>query len=101
MAEIDFEQIKKLPPDKRVKVLQDLQVQIEKLIKDRKREIEEAQELLNRANEELHVIQEIETPKPKKISVEELFGAERGEKEGLESIARKEVPTPGQIKEHF
>ncbi|MBI4141561.1 hypothetical protein HY484_01395, partial [Candidatus Woesearchaeota archaeon] len=53
MAQIDFEQIKKLPPDQRIKVLNQLQDQINKLIKERQQEIQEAQQLLKRAEEEL------------------------------------------------
>ena len=107
MANIDFEQIKKLPPDQRVKVLQELQGQIEKLINDRKKEIQQAQDLLVRANEELSILEEIETPKQKQVSVEELF--ETGDKEkrnekngGLEHIARKEnIPAPNILREQF
>lgn len=103
MALLDFEQIKKLPPDKRVKVLQELQVQIEKMVAERKKEIEQAQELLKRAQEELQLLEEVETPQLKKITVEELFGKEEKQKkdEGLESIARKEIPDPRIIKEQF
>lgn len=103
MPEINFEQIKKLPPDQRVKVLQELQDQIEKLIKDRKKEIEEAHELLSRAKEELRVLEEVQTPKVKQISVEELFKNEEKDeqnKEGLENIARR-IPSPELIRQNF
>ena len=43
MANLDFEQIKKLPPDQRVKVLQEMQARVKKLIEERKQEIEEAE----------------------------------------------------------
>ena len=106
MANIDFEQIKRLPPDQRVKVLQELQAQIEKLINDRKNEIEQAQELLARAKEELSVLEEIETPKQKQVNVEELFETgskeKSNEKSGLEHIARKEIiPAPDVLKAQF
>jgi len=102
MVLIDFEQIKKLPPDKRVKVLQELENQIQKLILDRKREIDEAQKLLETAKEELRVIEEVETPQIKKISVEEMFKEEKSDKQaGLENIARTEIPNPELIKENL
>ena len=100
MADIDFEQIKKLPPDQRIKVLNQLQEQIQKLIKERQQEIEDAQSLLKRAEEELRVIQEIETPKPKQIHVEELFGRDEGE-ETLEKIARRDIPQPNELAERL
>lgn len=107
MTNIDFEQIKKLPPDQRVKVLQELQGQIEKLINDRKREIQQAQDLLARAKEELSILEHIETPKQKQVSVEELFETNSKEKRdekkgGLEGIARKEIiPAPNVLREQF
>ncbi|MBI4140452.1 hypothetical protein HY485_01300 [Candidatus Woesearchaeota archaeon] len=102
MADINFEQIKKLPPDQRIKVLNQLQEQIQKLIKERQQEIEDAQALLKRAEEELRVIQEIETPKPKQIHVEELFGKkEEEEEETLENIARRDIPQPDELAERL
>lgn len=103
MATIDFEQIKKLPPDQRVKVLQELENQIQKLISERKKEIEEAQSLLSRAKDELRLIEEIEAPVQKNISVEELFGKEskNEKKDGLENIATSAIPDPQVIRENF
>lgn len=104
MPEIDFEQIKKLPPDQRVKVLQELQNQIEKLINDRKKEIEQAHELLARAKDELRVLEEVQTPKVKQLTVEELFKTndkDDDKKQGLENIAQKNIPSPEIIRQHF
>ncbi len=102
MATIDFEQIKKLPPDQRVKVLQELENQIQKLISDRKKEIEEAQSLLSRAKDELRVIEEIQTPTQKNISVEEMFKENKNDKkEGLENITSSAIPDPQVIRENF
>lgn len=101
MPTIDFEYIKKLPPDQRVKVLQQLHDQLEKLIRERKQEITSAQELLEKAQEELIVLQKIETPQPKKTIVEELFKTEEKEN-GLERITRQQkIPRPEDIREHF
>lgn len=101
MTTIDFEQIQKLPPDQRVKVLQDLQVQIEKLISERKREIEQAQAFLERAKDELRVLEQIETPQQKQVKIEELFGKEEKKEETLERIARRDVPDPERIRENL
>lgn len=102
MALFDFEQIKKLPADQRIKVLQELQGQIEKLINDRKKEITEAQDLLARAKDELRVLEEIEVPEQKTVSVEELFAKEEKKGKGLEGIAgQHKIPEPQQIRENL
>lgn len=102
MADIDFAQIKKLPPDQRIKVLNQLQEQVQKLIKERQQEIDDAQALLKRAEDELRVIQQIETPQPKQIRVEELFEKEELEEEKtLEKIARRDIPNPEQLRERL
>lgn len=93
MPSFDLEKIKKLPPDRRIKALQELKEEIQKLIEERKKEIEDAEFLLEEAEDELRVLLEIETPKPKKIVIEELFIRDEKEKvEELERIAREEAP---------
>lgn len=92
MDKIDFKQIRKLPPEQKIKVLQRIEDELHKLIEERKKEIdekntevEEAESLLEEARRELTILEEIQTPELKKVEIEKLFGAK--EKEGLESIA--------------
>ena len=84
MPLFDLDKIKKLPPDRRIKALEELKEEIQKLIEERKKEIEDAQFLLEEAEDELKVLLEIETPKAQKqvtFLVKE-----------LERIAREEAP---------
>ncbi|MEM4263289.1 MAG: hypothetical protein QW666_00125 [Candidatus Woesearchaeota archaeon] len=104
MPAIDFSQLKKLPPEMRIKALQKLEEQITKLIQHRQKaieqsqkEIEEAQRLLEEAKHELRILEEIETPKIKPVEVEKLFAKEEETKEPekqqikeLEKIASEE-----------
>ncbi len=78
-----FDQILKLPPELRVKALRLLSEELRKKIqeskshiKDRESEIEELTQLFGRAQEELQVLEQIETPKPREINVGDLFRKE-------------------------
>lgn len=96
MSLFDLDKIRKLPPDKRIKALEELKEEIQKLIEERKKEIEDAQFLLEEAEDELKVLLEIETPKAKKIVIEDLFTRDEKAKEKveeLERIAREEGPS--------
>ncbi len=85
MAKVDFSKLKKLPPELRIKAIQKLEEELNKLIKIRQREIDEAEALLSEAKHELQIITKIETPKAREINVEKLF--ER--KEEIEPIEKK------------
>src|SRR3989344_1380890 len=86
MPLFDLDKIKKLPPDRRIKALEELKEEIQK-------QIEDAQFLLEEAEDELKVLLEIETPKAKKVVIEDLFTRDEKEKtEELERIAREEAP---------
>lgn len=112
VEKINFEQIKKLPPDKRIKALQEIENELQKFIDEKTKEIEESKkeieaskELLARAKEELAVLEEIEVPKAKEIRIEELFRREEKEekKTSLERIA-EEAPrrlSPEQEQEYI
>lgn len=73
MANVDFSKLRQLPPDVRVKALQKLEEELNKLIAARQKEIEEAKNLLEDAKHELAVIEEIHTPELKKVDVAKLF----------------------------
>jgi hypothetical protein len=91
MALMDFNKIKKLPPEKRIDALKDLREELNKLIEERKKEIDEAVELLKESEEELQVLLNVQTPESKKLSVEEIWGGENKEtkkQKELEDITR-------------
>lgn len=102
MPAIDFSQLKKLPPEMRIKALQKLEDEINKLIQHRQKaiaqsqkEIEEASHLLEEAKHELRVLEDIETPKLKQVDVGKLFEKEEKKEETLqvkelEKIAEEE-----------
>jgi hypothetical protein len=100
MERIDFGAIKKMPPERRVKALEELQEKLNELISERTKEIsdsqeeiKEAQEFLKEAEEELAVLEEMEeqAPKMRKVDVQKLFGREETPQElpgqRLEAIA--------------
>lgn len=98
MEQIDFDRIRKMPPDRRIKALRELQEKITAFIKERTKEIEEskkeisdAQDFLKEAEDELRVLEEIEATVPsiKKVNVEKLFEPEKkqGKERELEAIA--------------
>ncbi len=99
MDKIDFDKLRKLPPDRKIKALREIQEELTKVITERNKEIEEsqqeikdAQDFLNEAEEELRVLEEMEetAPKIKKVDVEKLFGREEkklGKERELEDIA--------------
>lgn len=117
MDKIDFRQIKKLPPEEKIKALERIGYELNKLITERKKEIEarnkeiedkkkeieednqeiedkkteisEAEEMLSEAQNELKVLQEIQTPQLKKIDIAKLFRPAEEKEEGLEGIAEK------------
>lgn len=88
MERIDFDKLRKMPPERRVKALKELQEKLNELIKERSKEIEDsqreikdAQDFLRDAEEELRVLEEMEAAAPgiKRVDVEKLF--EREEKQ--------------------
>ncbi|MEM2916537.1 MAG: hypothetical protein QXT19_04230 [Candidatus Woesearchaeota archaeon] len=103
MERIDFNKIRKMPPDRRIKALEEIQEELDKFIKEKTKEIEEsqqeikdAQDFLKEAKEELQVLEEMqaEAPRIKKIDVEKLFEPQKkkGGKE-LEDIAEEAPKT--------
>ncbi len=99
MERIDFNRIRKMPPDRRIKALKEVQEELDKFIKEKTREIEEsqqeirdAQDFLSEAEAELQVLQEMqaEAPKIRKIDVEKLFEPTKNKNEKeLEDIAEE------------
>lgn len=110
MDKIDFKQIKKLPPEEKIKVLRQIEAVLNKLIAERKKEIEakkkeieesneeisdkdkeikEAEEMLTEAQNEFRVLEEIQKPELKKVEIEKLFRPKEEKEEGLEGIAAK------------
>lgn len=88
MAQVDFSKLKKLPPEMRIKALQKLEQELNKLITARQKEIQEAEQLLAQAKHEQELIEEIETPKAKEVEVQKLF--ERKEEPSIEKKAELE-----------
>jgi hypothetical protein len=85
MEKADFAKLRKMPPERKVKALRELQDKLTELIKERTKEIEDsqqeiaaAQEFLAEAEEELRVLEEMEetAPKIKRVDVEKLFERE-------------------------
>ena len=100
MANVDFSKLRQLPPDARVKALQRLEEELNKLIAARQKEIEEAKKLLEGAKEELQVIEEIHTPELKKVDVAKLFERKETPEEQkaaeLEEIAKESPKIPAE-----
>lgn len=105
MEKIDFDKIRKMPPERKVKALKELQEKLGELIKERTEEIEEskreianAQEFLKEAEEELRVLEEMqaEAPMLKPVRVEKLFEREeqKPKEKELEAIAAEAQRTP-------
>lgn len=90
MPAIDFKALSRLPPEERVRVLQRLEDQLQRIIKQRaeeiqqsRREIAEAESLLERAKEELVVLEKIATPEARAVRIDDLFFQKpAGQKEG-------------------
>jgi hypothetical protein len=100
MEKFDFDALRKMPPDRRVKALKELQEKLSEFIRQRsqeiadsQREIKDAQDFLAEAEEELSVLEEMQSRAPglKQVKVEELF--ERGEKK--EARAERSIPEHG------
>lgn len=93
MAKFDFSKLKQLPPENRIKALQKLEEELQKVINSRQKEIEEAKSLLEEARRELQVIEEIETPNVKEVEIQKLFEQKKEEstekKAELEKIAEE------------
>jgi len=79
MANIDFESIKKLPPEKRKKALKEVHEMLEKEIKKVKEQVFETERLLGIAETEESILEEIEVPKARKIEIKDLFKREDAE----------------------
>jgi hypothetical protein len=99
MPLIDFKALQRLPPDQRVKALERLEEQLQKLITQRnqeieqsKREITEAESLLQRARDELVVLEKIETPEARPVLIDDLFFKKphgQGARKPAESLVEK------------
>ncbi|MBD3362019.1 hypothetical protein GF358_04490 [Candidatus Woesearchaeota archaeon] len=106
MKKIDFTQIKKLPPEEKIKVLERVEGELKTLIEKRKKEIEEknleienAEELLQEAQNEAKVLEEIKTPEIKKVDIGKLFHPEEKDLEGIAATAPSEAEKKAQIEE--
>ncbi len=102
MDKIDFDRIRAMPPERKIKALREVQEKLTQLIKERSKEIEDsqreikdAQDFLKEAEDELRVLEEMEeqAPKIKKVDVEQLFEREKAP-EQLEAIAAQAPRTP-------
>ncbi len=74
MADInqEIEKIKKLPPDKRLKALQEVRAKLKKELEKEQEDVEEAtEELLEEAEQEIRIIEDIEKPRIQEIKREE------------------------------
>ena len=76
----DFKTLASLPPDERVAALQKLEDELQALIKKRndeikqsQKEIAEAEALLNRAKDEMVVLEKIAKPENKGVRIDDLF----------------------------
>jgi predicted nuclease with TOPRIM domain len=85
--DIDFDKLRKMPPDRKLKALKEVQEKLNELIRERakeisksEQEIKDAQDFLKEAEDELRVLEEMEGQAPgiRKVDVEKLF--ERNEK---------------------
>jgi len=101
METVDFDKIRKIPPDRRIRVLRELQEKLDEFIKEKSKEIEksrqeiqDAQDFLKEAEEELHVLEEMQAEAPglRKINIEKLFESSKKEEKELERIAEEEAP---------
>ncbi|MEM4240198.1 MAG: hypothetical protein QXK08_03325 [Candidatus Woesearchaeota archaeon] len=110
METVDFDRIRKLPPERKIKVLRELQEKLADFIKERseeiaksQQEIKDAQDFLKEAEEELRVLEEMQERAPgiKKVDVEKLFKPAKKKGRGLESIAEEDAPkAPPTAAEH-
>ncbi len=104
MNKVNFEEIRKLPADEKIKALKKIDNELRKKIQEDKKEIEDknkeieaAEFLLKEAEDEYRVIERIRIQESEKIEVDKLF---HPEKEGLEEIA-KTTQTPEQRQERI
>lgn len=110
MEHIDFDKLRKMPPDRRAKALKEVQEQLTKLIAERSKEItdtqqeiKDAQDFLKEAEDELRVLEEMQEHAPgiKQVDVGKLFEREeqrtepaRPRERELEDIAGDAPRTP-------
>ncbi len=103
MERIDFDKLRKMPPERKIKALRELQEKLNALIQERnaeiqqnQREIQDAQDFLKEAEDELRVLEEMESQAPdiKQVDVDKLLRREtkrteptRPRERELESIA--------------
>ncbi len=71
--DIDFESIKKLPPERRKTALKEVSNMLEQEIAQVKKQLEETERLLLIAETEESILEEIAVPEAKKVEVRELF----------------------------
>jgi predicted ATPase len=98
MEQIDFDKLRKMPPDRRAKALEELQDKLTKLIAERSKEIidtqqeiKDAQDFLKEAQDELRVLEEMQEQAPgiKKVDVEKLFEREEKRTEPMRPRGRE------------
>lgn len=95
MTKFDIQRIKRLPPEKRIEALKELEEKLGEFVKEKnkeilesKKEIEEAENMLEEAEEETQVLLKIQTPKAKILTVDEVWDKKEEEKKAsLEGIA--------------
>jgi DNA repair exonuclease SbcCD ATPase subunit len=90
MEKIDFDKLRKMPPEQKVKALKELQEKLGDLIRERSKEIanseqeiKDAQDFLKEAEDELRVLEQMEDQAPgiKQVNVEKLFESEKQQRE--------------------
>ena len=105
MERIDFDKLRKMPPERKIKALRELQEKLNELIKERNKEIEQsqqeikdAQDFLKEAEDELSILEEMQSQAPgiKQVDVDKLLRRKterteptRPRERELESIAEE------------
>jgi len=120
MDKIDFEKLRKMPPERKIKALKELQEKLNSLIKERSKEISDseqevkgAQEFLKEAEEELRVLEEMQeqAPELKGVQVEKLFERTESrteptrprdrELEDIAGEAKRPAPGPEEVRDYI
>ncbi len=70
---IDFEKIKSFPPDRRIKALNEAKQTLNSEIEDSKKKMQEINRLLQLAESEESLIEEIIVPETKKMNIKDIF----------------------------
>ncbi len=94
---VDFDDIKRMAPERRVDALKELIDSLNHDIKQRQAEIQTAFHLLEVAEREIDVLEEIQLPKKKESLAEKIGEKEEEKPEQLEDLLRTAPRTPEAI----